>query len=46
MQYKNIQSFQHSTDEKLRSPGEGNINPLQYSWLDREIPWTEEPGGL
>jgi len=26
-----------------RSPGEGNGNPLQYSW---RIPWTEEPGGL
>ena len=26
-----------------RSPGEGNGNPLQYSW---EIPWTEQPGGL
>ena len=27
-----------------RSPREGNGNPLQYSC--REIPWTEEPGGL
>ena len=27
-----------------RYPGDGNGNPLQYSWL--EIPWTEEPGGL
>ena len=27
-----------------RSPGEGNVNPLQYSCL--EGPWTEEPGGL
>ena len=26
-----------------RSPGEGNGNPLQYSFW--EIPWTEEPGG-
>ena len=26
-----------------RSPGEGNGNPLQYSW---KIPWTEEPGRL
>ena len=26
-----------------RSPGEGNGDPLQYSW---KIPWTEEPGGL
>ena len=25
-----------------RSPGEGNGNPLQYSW---RTPWTEEPGG-
>ena len=25
-----------------RSPGEGNGNPLQYSW---RIPWTEEPAG-
>ena len=24
-----------------KSPGEGNGNPLQYSF--REIPWTEEP---
>ena len=27
-----------------RSPGEGNGNPVQYSYL--EIPWIEEPGGL
>ena len=27
-----------------RSPGGGNGNPLQYSWLGS--PWTEEPGGL
>ena len=27
-----------------RSPGGGNCSPLQYSC--REIPWTEEPGGL
>ena len=27
-----------------RSPGKGNGNPIQYSYL--EIPWTEEPGGL
>ena len=27
-----------------RFPGEGNDNPLQYSYL--EIPWTEEPGEL
>ena len=26
-----------------RSLGEGNGNPLQYSW---EIPWTEKPGRL
>ena len=26
-----------------RFPGEGNGNPLQYSW---RIPWTEEPVGL
>ena len=25
----------------VRSPGEGNGNPLQHSCL--EIPWTEEP---
>ena len=27
-----------------RSPGGGNGNTLQYSYL--ENPWTEEPGGL
>ena len=27
-----------------RSMGEGNGNPLQYSYL--EIPWTEWPGRL
>ena len=27
-----------------RSLGEGNDNPLQYSYL--EIPWTEKPGKL
>ena len=27
-----------------RPPGEGNGNPLQYSFL--EIPWTEGPGKL
>ena len=27
-----------------RFPGEGNGNPLQYSYL--ENPMTEEPGGL
>ena len=26
-----------------RPPGEGNGNPVQYSW---RIPWTEGPGGL
>ena len=26
-----------------KSPGEGNGNPLQYSFLKN--PWTEEPGG-
>ena len=26
------------------SPGEGNVNPLQYSCP--EIPWMEEPGRL
>ena len=28
-----------------RSPGGGNGNPFQYSWLEKS-PWTEEPGGL
>ena len=28
-----------------RSPGEGNGNPLQYSYL-KKFPWTEEPGRL
>ena len=34
--------------ESGRSPGGGNGNPLQYSCLEnpREIPFTEEPGGL
>ena len=27
-----------------RSSGEGNGNPLQYSFW--EIPWREEPGGI
>ena len=27
------------------SPGEGNVNQLQYSCLER-IPWTENPRGL
>ena len=27
-----------------RSPGGGNGNPLQYSYLGN--PWTENPGGL
>ena len=27
-----------------RSPGEGNVKPLQYSCL--KIPWTKEPDGL
>ena len=27
-----------------RSPGEGNGNPFQYSYLGS--PWTEEPDGL
>ena len=26
------------------SPGGGNGNLFQYSWL--KMPWTEEPGGL
>ena len=26
-----------------RSSGEGNGNPLQYSW---KVPWTEESGSL
>ena len=29
-----------------RSPGGGHGNPLQYSCLEKEPPWTEEPGGL
>ena len=28
-----------------RSPGEGNGNPLPYSFL-KKIPWTEESGEL
>ena len=33
-----------SVPQSERSPGEGNGNPLQCSYL--ENPWTEEPGGL
>ena len=33
-----------SISESRRSPGEGNDNPLQYSYL--ENPMTKEPGGL
>ena len=33
-----------SIPESGRSPGGGNGNPLQYSYLGN--PWTEEPGGL
>ena len=29
-----------------RSPGGGHGNPLQYSCLEKEPPWTEEPDGL
>ena len=29
-----------------RSPGGGHGNPLQYSFLPGESPWTEEPGRL
>ena len=29
-----------------RSPGGGHSNPLQYSCLEKRIPWAEEPGGL
>ena len=29
-----------------RFPGGGHGNPLQYSCLEKESPWTEEPGGL
>ena len=34
-----------STSGAGRSPGEGNGNPLQYSYL-RNLLWTEDPGGL
>ena len=42
-------SAPHAEDKRSvpgcgRSPGEGNGNPLQYSWLGN--PWTEETGGL
>ena len=33
-----------SVPEFGRSPGVGNVNPLQYSCLDN--PMNEEPGGL
>ena len=29
-----------------RSPGEGDGNPLQYSWLGNPMDRGEEPGGL
>ena len=34
-----------SIHESGRSPGEGNGN-TRVGTLTREIPWTEEPGGL
>ena len=37
-----MQVDQSLTSGSVRSSGEGNGNPLQYSCL--EIPWTEEPG--
>ena len=35
-----------SITESGRSPGGGDGNSLQYSCLEKRIPWTEEPGGL
>ena len=35
-----------SIPESGRSPGGGNGKSLQYSCLEKRIPWTEEPGGL
>ena len=32
--------------ESRSFPGEGNGNPLQYSCLSMEIPWTDDPDGL
>ena len=29
-----------------RSPAVQNGNPLHYSFMDSEIPWIEEAGGL
>ena len=34
-----------SIPQSGRSPGGGNVNPLQY-FFALELPWTEEPGGL
>ena len=34
-----------SIPELGKSPGGGQGNPLQYSFLG-ESPWTKEPGGL
>ena len=35
-----------SIPESGRSPGGGNGKSLQYSCLEKRIPWTEEPDGL
>ena len=40
----NAGDVRHGFSPWVRSPGEGNGNPLQYS--RRRIPWTEEPGRL
>ena len=44
---KNLPAMRETWDQSLgqgRSPGEGNGNPLQYSFLG--ILWTEGPEGL
>ena len=35
-----------SVSGSVRSPGGGNDTPPTPVFLPREIPWTEEPGGL
>ena len=46
MDWKTVSVSVGSIPESGRSPGGGNGNSLQYSCLEKRIPWTEELGGL